>query len=85
MMASGFTLDPDVQLLLQAAADEQNKPVEVVLNESLRHLLARNGARDAGPYTLVPRALGLPTVDLTKALSLADELSDEDLIRRSRE
>jgi hypothetical protein len=82
-MGTKLTIAPDVEQLLQDAAKKLRKTVDEVLNETVRRALAQNGSTATAPYVLQPRQLGLqPGIKLDKALSLADELEDEQRIRQ---
>jgi hypothetical protein len=76
-MRTTITLDPDVQALLKDAAHRSGKPFKVTLNDAVRAgLRPQRGAAAPPPFwPLVD--MGLPLVDLTKALALADELDDQ--------
>ncbi len=77
------TLDADVQRLLKDAAHRTGRPYKWVLNDAVRQGLApeRNKARVPPPVWRV-FDMGLPLVDLTHALALADELDDQEHLRR---
>lgn len=79
-MRTTVTLDDDLAELLKSRARERDVPFKRVLNEAIRAGLS--GARTAKPYKMRPRKLGVrPGVDLTKALRLAAELEDAEVIR----
>lgn len=82
-MRTTITLDPDVRLLVERSMRERGLSFKHAVNEAIRAGLgpAEPGSRS---YTK-PRRLGPPRVDLTKALSLANELEDEALARRLTE
>ena len=75
-MRTTVTLDPDVQALILDAAHRSGKRFKTTLNDAIRSALTpRNEAANAS--TDWPTFdMGLPLVDLTKALALADELDD---------
>lgn len=82
-MRTTVVLDPDVDARLRALARERGVPLRVVLNDALRAGLspARTGA--APPYVLPSRRLGLrPGINVDKALALASELEDEEIVRK---
>jgi hypothetical protein len=86
LMRATVTIDPDVEALLQAAASEQQKTLDEVLNHALRQALARQAKPGRKPYRVQPRSLGIRAgVNLDKALRLADELEDEEIMRKLRE
>ena len=75
-MRTTVTLDPDVQVLLKEAAHRSGKPFKTTLNEAVRAgLLSKYSVAEAtAEWPLID--MGVPLVDLTKALALADELDD---------
>jgi hypothetical protein len=58
----------------------------VSFKEALNDAIRDGAARRPGPQAFVTRTadLGVPTVGLDRALQLAAELEDEELIRRQR-
>ncbi|MFO7905515.1 MAG: hypothetical protein ACQESR_21945 [Planctomycetota bacterium] len=56
------------------------------MNEALRQALARQAEPGRKPYCVQPRHLGIRAgANLDKALQLADELDDQEIIRKLRE
>ena len=85
-MRTTVTIDPDVEVLLQAAVNEQQKTLDEVLNDALRQSLSREVEPGRKPYRVQPRSLGIRAgINLDKALQLADELDDQEIIRKLRE
>jgi hypothetical protein len=82
-MRTTVTLDPDVEALLRKEVRKGGKPFKQVLNNAIRAGL-RNMKQPAQPFRPLTFDLGKPTVDLTKALSLAEQLEDEELVARHR-
>lgn len=81
-MRTTVTLDDDVAAKLRAKARERDVPFKVALNETLRAGLGTGGGR-AKPYRVPVYALGArPGIDLDKALTLAGELEDAEILRR---
>lgn len=77
-----MTLDDDVLVLLRQAVREQGRSFKQVLNAAVRAGLV-SGRSQEPPYRLEPTELGVRSgVDLTKALSLAAALEDEEILRR---
>jgi hypothetical protein len=75
-------LDPDVDARLRALARERGVPLRTVINDALR-AGTHPGADDATSYTLPSRRLGVrPGIDLDKALRLAGELEDDEIVRK---
>lgn len=74
-----MTLDPDTLALLRESARDRGVSFKEALNDAVRSGLAPGRAR---PYRLRPADLGAPVVPVTRALQLAAELEDEELVRR---
>lgn len=84
-MRTTVTLDDDVAAKLKRLARERNISFEEALNSSVRQGIER-GEPKGRPYRLPPgRSLGVrPGVNLDKALRLAGEMEDEEIIRKMR-
>ncbi len=82
-MRTTVTLDPDVEKLLRKEVREQGAPFKQVLNNAIRAGL-RGVKQRSEPFRSTTFNMGKPLVDLTKALSLASDLEDEELIRKHR-
>jgi len=81
-MRTTIDLDPDVNARLRALARERGLPLRTVINDALRAGI-QPGAGDAPPYSLTSRRLGVrPGIDLDKALRLAGELEDYEILRK---
>ncbi len=78
-MRTTVTLDADVEALLRKAMRERGLSFKAALNEAVRAGLASGRARNR--YRLRPQHLGEAAVPLTKALQLASELEDEEIVR----
>jgi hypothetical protein len=76
------TLDPDVDAELRRIARERGVSFKVALNEAVRAGVGRAPA-NAEPFVVEARPLGLkPGINLDKALQLAGELEDEEILRK---
>lgn len=81
-MRTTVTLDEDVAASLRAVAVERGLSFKQALNTLLRQGLAAATA-SARPYQVPVRDLGLrPAVDLDKALSLAAQDEDDEVVRK---
>jgi hypothetical protein len=81
-MRTTVTLDEDVAAKLKQAARERGVSFKVVLNDAVRDGL-RGTARPAQPFRVEARPMGVrPGVNLDKALRLAGELEDEEILRK---
>lgn len=76
-----LTLDPDVQALIDKAMRETGLSFKRTVNEAIRSAL---GSANAGPPFETPTFhMGFnPATPLDKALGLAGELEDEELLRK---
>lgn len=81
-MRTTVTLDPDLAARLRTLARERGTSFRETLNTVLRRGLGdETGA--ARPYEVPTHSLGLrPGIDLDKALQLAGELEDAEIVRR---
>jgi hypothetical protein len=77
-----ITLDPDTAALVQRRMRERGVSFKQAVNDAIRAGLTQD--RDAAPFRTLTAALGVPTVDLDKALQLAGDLEDAELIRKMR-
>lgn len=81
-MRTTVTLDEDVAARLNAVARERGVPFKVALNDAVRAGL-RSATSPASPYKVAVRSLGLrPGIDLDRALRLAADDEDAELVRK---
>lgn len=81
-MRTTVTLDDDTLAVIHRRMREQGVSFKVALNDAIREG-ARGRPRPA-PFVTRAADLGVPTVNLDRALQIAADLEDEDLIRRQR-
>ena len=85
-MRTTLTLDDPLAKALKNAAHQSGKSFKQVVNETLRAGLkaGKAPAQIKQVYRLKPAALGGPlaSVDLDRALRIADALADEELHRK---
>jgi len=79
-MRTTVTLDSDTAELLEQAVRERRVSFKQALNDAVRAGLGPRPTTE--PYHLRTFDLGAPSAPLTKALQLAADLEDEELIRR---
>ncbi|MGL5809987.1 MAG: hypothetical protein ACRCYQ_08585 [Nocardioides sp.] len=80
-MRTTVTLDADTEQIVRARMKAKGVSFKRALNDSIRE--SRAAARATSPrYVVEPMDLGMPLVDLTKALSLAGELEDAEIVRK---
>lgn len=82
-MRTTVTLDADTEALLRRHMREKAISFKVALNYAIRAgLTAPAGVDDA--FRTATTDMGLPTVNLDRALQLAADLEDEELLRRQQ-
>lgn len=81
-MRTTVTLDDDVEQLLRRRMAERQVSFKVALNDAIRDGAA--GRPEPRRFTTRTADMGVPAVNLDRALQLAAELEDEELIRRQR-
>lgn len=77
-----MTLDDDVAARLREVAHERGVPFKTAINDAIRAGL--DHPTKPRPYRVKPRDMGPPRVDLTKALQLAGEMEDAEIIRKMK-
>lgn len=80
-MRTTVTLDSDVEARLRRVMSERGLSFKQALNDAIRR--GTGGDVRSGPVTTV-RSMGVPRIDLDRALQLAGELEDEELVRKMR-
>jgi hypothetical protein len=75
-----ITLDPEAEALVKKAMRERHMSFKQVINEAIVSSLAHRESRP--PIKLPTHRLGRPRVNLDKALQLAGELEDEEILRK---
>jgi hypothetical protein len=81
-MRTTVTLDEDAEQLVRERMAQRGVSFKQAVNDSIREGNRRRGRR-AGPSTKTA-SLGVPSVNLDRALQVAAELEDEELVRRMR-
>jgi hypothetical protein len=76
------TLDDDVEQLIRRRMAERQVSFKEALNGAIRDGAA--GQPAPRPFSTRTADLGVPAVNLDRALQLAADLEDEELIRRQR-
>ena len=86
-MRTTLTIDDHLAHDLKEIAHRSGKPFKVVVNETLRAgLAAKNALPRPRPYRVRPVSMGkvLVNVNLDKALTLADTIEDQEIIRKMK-
>lgn len=81
-MRTTVTLDADTESLVRRLMAERGVSFKQALNDAIR-AGAPAAPRHTPPAT-VARHLGVPAVNLDRALALAGELEDEEIVRKMR-
>ena len=80
-MRTTVTLDPDTEAIVRRRMRERN----LSFKEALNDLLRRAAGDDAGaPFHTATASMGESRVNLDRALQIAADLEDDDLVRRMR-
>ena len=79
-MRTTLTLDPDVEALVRQLMTDRGLSFKAAVNEAIRAGFRTPGR--ARPRRTRAFHMGQPLVPLTKALSLAADLEDEELVRK---
>jgi hypothetical protein len=82
-MRTTITLDTDTEALLRRRMRQTGSSFKQVVNDAIRAGLTSPGA-PSREVSFPTYAMGVPTVDLDRALALAGALEDEELVRRMR-
>jgi hypothetical protein len=79
-MRTTVTLDPDVEAKLRSAMRERGISFKAAINDAIR---AGLGAQRAAPerFKVKSAPLGL-TINIDKALQIAGEMEDEEILRK---
>jgi len=81
-MRTTVTLDDDTVALIHRRMRERGVSFKTALNEAIRD--GAVGRPAPIPFATRTADLGVPTVNLDRAIQIAAELEDEELIRRQR-
>ena len=83
-MRTTVTLDPDTEALVRKRMTERRVSFKQALNDAIREGLASQAGGPTTRFQTETADLGLPEVNLDRALALVGELEDEELVRRAR-
>lgn len=81
-MRTTVTLDPDTEVLVRRRMRERRVSFKQALNDAIRAGLSDEQPKR--PFRTRTANLGVPTVNLDKAMQLAGQLEDEEIIRKMR-
>lgn len=77
-----MTLEADTEALLRKRMRDHGVSFKQAVNDAIREGLASTQGRKR--FRTISADLGLPTVNLDRALGLAGDLEDEELVRSMR-
>ena len=81
-MRTTVTLDPDTLALVKRRMRERGISFKAAINEAIRSGLTAPEA--ATRFRTRTHAMGLPAVSLDRALGVAGDIEDEELVRKAR-
>ncbi len=81
-MRTTVTLDPDTEQIVRRLMAEQGIGFKQALNEAIRNGVRSRSKRE--PFRTQTAAMGRSAVNLDRALTVAADLEDEELLRRMR-
>jgi hypothetical protein len=81
-MRTTVTLDPDTEQIIRRRMRERGVSFKEALNDAIRS--GASGPGTENPFRTQTASMGVSTVNLDRALQLAAELEDEELIRKMR-
>ncbi|HUH07860.1 MAG TPA: ribbon-helix-helix protein, CopG family [Egibacteraceae bacterium] len=81
-MRTTITLDPDTAALVQRQMRERGISFKEAVNEAIRSGLTRD--ERPTPFRTRTASMGVSAVPLDRALQVAAELEDEELVRKMR-
>jgi hypothetical protein len=84
-MRTTITLDPDVEALIRKEMRRNPRPFKTVVNDALRKGLMPQPAAERKPFVQRTSSMGPATINLDKALQIAAELEDEEIIKKLRQ
>jgi hypothetical protein len=76
-MRTTVTLDPDTEQIIRARMQAKGLSFKRALNDAIREAAA-DRARE--PFSTPVHDLGIASVDITKAVQLAADLEDDDIV-----
>jgi plasmid stability protein len=77
-----MTLDDDLTKRLRDTAHREHRSFKAVCNEAVRAGLDKKPAGKRRKFTFPTYDMGQPAIDLTKALAIAAEMEDQEIIRK---
>lgn len=81
-MRTTVTLDDDTLAVIHRRMRDDGVSFKAALNDAIRD--GAQGRPEPAPFTTRTADLGVPSVNLDRALQIAAELEDEELVRRQR-
>jgi hypothetical protein len=81
-MRTTITLDADTTALVQKKMREEGTSFKQAVNDAIRTGLGAVAPRT--PYRTPTTAMGVPSINLDRALQVAAELEDEEFVRKMR-
>lgn len=79
-----MTLDADTEQLVRRRMRERGLSFKAAINDAIRAGLAAPGGSGGGTFRTPTADLGVASVNLDRALAVAADLEDEELVRKQR-
>ena len=83
-MRTTITLEADVAARLRELTHRTGKSFKQALNDAVREGLSSPAVVRAEPFVQPTYSMGRVTIDLTKALALAADLEDQEVVAKLR-
>lgn len=84
-MRTTVTLEPDTVALLTKRMQQRGVSFKEAVNEAIRAGLTETGTdRPREPFRTRTAALGVPAINLDRAVGVAGDLEDEEIVRKAR-
>ena len=81
-MRTTITLDPDTEQIIRRRMRERGVSFKAALNDAIR--AGNKASMGPRPFRTETASMGQPAVNLDRALTLAGDIEDEELIRKQR-
>jgi hypothetical protein len=81
-MRTTITLDPDTAALVRRRMRDEGVSFKQAVNDAIR--AGFEVPRRGEPFRTLTAAMGTPSINLDRALQVAGELEDEELVRKMR-
>ena len=81
-MRTTITLDPDTEQIIRRRMRERGVSFKEAVNDAIRS--GTKASMSPRPFRTETASMGQPAVNLDRALTLAGDIEDEELVRKQR-